>query len=70
MKLLIRRLRNNLKWLGYDFGHLSDEEFARRFERAGRVMARAANEAAVTVEQMGNALKRMAAAYNSTQQSP
>ncbi len=62
-KLLIRRVRRDLEWLGYDFGDLTDEEFAERLERAGRIMGRALNDIAVSTEQMGNALRQVGKAY-------
>ena len=62
MKLLIRRLSRDL--------HVSEEEVLRRLELVARDAARVNKDGGVTTEQMGNALKRMAAAYNSTPTKP
>ena len=63
MRLLIRRMRNNLEFFGYDVSHLNDQELLDLVGLAGQKLARAANDAAVSLEQMAEIVTKMATAF-------
>lgn len=62
MRLLIRRVRKNLEFFGYDVSHLTDQQLLDSIGLAGHHLARASREAGVSMGQMAEAWTNVAAA--------
>ncbi len=63
MRLIIRRMRKDLEFFGYDISNYTDQELLSLVGLMGRNLARASREAGVSLEQMAASLTSVAAAF-------
>ncbi len=63
MRLIIRRMRNNLEFFGYDVSQFTDQQLLDLVGLLGRNLAEASRDAGVSLEQMAASVTNMAAAY-------
>lgn len=63
MRLLIRRMRKDLEFFGYDISNYTDQELLSLVGLMGRNLAQASREAGVSLEQMAASLTNVAAAF-------
>lgn len=63
MRLLIRRLRKDLGFFGYDVSRFTDQELLDLVGLMGDKVAQASREAGVSLEQMAAILTNVAAAF-------